>query len=444
MGVKKKVIIAGAAGRDYHNFLVFFKDNPEYEVIAFTASQIPGIEKRTFPKQLAGRLYKKDIPIFPETELVSLIKKFQIDEVVLSYSDLSYDFVGHFLSKVLSAGASFRLLSPKQTQLTSKKPVISVCAVRTGCGKSQTSRKVLEFLSRHGFRVGVVRHPMPYGNLLKQRVQKFSKFSDFKKHEATIEEQEEYTKYIELGFSVYAGVDYAAILKLVERENDIVLWDGGNNDFSFYKPDLEIVVVDPHRAGHEVSYYPGEVNFLSARVIIINKIDSAKKSDIKTVENNIKKFNPKAVVVKARSEITVSSPEKINGKRCLIVGDGPTLTHGGMGFGAGTLAVRKFGGKIVSPKPFSVGSIKKTFQKFPHLKLELPAMGYNSKQIKELENTINRAKCDVVIDGTPANLSKILKINKPIVNVEYELDEVGDKFEKVLQNFIKTSCRRNL
>jgi len=435
---KLNIIIAGAAGRDYNNFLRYFKDNPMYNVVCFTATQIPGIEKRTFPKKLAGKLYNKDIPIYAEKFLPDLIKKHNIDYVYLSYSDLSHQYVMEFASKVLAAGTNFALLGTKDTYIKSKRPVISVTAIRTGCGKSQTSRKIAELLTQAGKKVGLARHPMPYGDLVKQEVQKFCNDNDFKIQKATIEEQEEYTPYTDEGLCIYAGVDYEKILRIAEKDNEIIIWDGGNNDFEFFEPDLKFVVTDPHRAGHELTYYPGFINFLTADYIIINKIDSAKKEDIKLIEDHAKKYNPKAKIIKARSKIIVDKSELIKNKRCLVVGDGPTLTHGNMSFGAGTLAAKKYNGKIIDPRQFTSGSLKELFNKFPHLHNELPAMGYDKKQMKELENTINKAKCDVVIDGTPANLEKQLKINKPIVSVKYDLDEIGDlNLKKALSKYLR-------
>lgn len=422
---KKRVIIIGAGGRDFHNFLTYFKDNSLYEVICFTAAQIPGIEKRTFPKELAGRLYKKDIPIYPEEKLSELIKKFKIDEAVLSYSDLNHLDVMNKASIVLASGANFKLLGPNDTMLKSNKPVISVCAVRTGAGKSQTSRAIGEILRKHGKKVVACRHPMPYNSdLMKQVVERFSSFEDLKKYETTIEEREEYYPWIRKGIPIYAGVDYKRILRQAEKESQIIVWDSGNNDISFFKSNLYIVVADPHRPGHEISYYPGFVNFLMADVIIINKVDSAPKEGIKIVEDNIKKYNPKAIVIKARSEVKADNPGLIKGKRVLLIEDGPTITHGGMKFGAATVAAKKYGAKeIVNAKKYAVGSIKETYEKYPHLEKELPAMGYSDKQIKELQETINGADCDVVIDGSPANLKNILKVNKPIINIGYELGE---------------------
>jgi len=431
---RKNTIIMGASGRDFSNFLVFFKNNPYYNVVAFTQNQIPGIENRSFPKQLAGKFYKKNIPFYPEFKLSKLIEKFKVEKVFLCYSDLSHQDVMEKASLVLSSGADFELLGAKNTWVESKKPVVAVLAVRTGCGKSQTSRAIAEILRKKGKKVIGVRHSMPYGDLLKQTSQRFETEEDFEKQNTTIEEQEEYQPWIDHGFIVYSGFDYHEIVKDVEGEDDVILFDGGNNDVSFIKPNLTVVVTDPHRPGHELTYYPGFVNFLSADVIIINKIDSAPKEGIKTVEDNIKKYNSKAMVIHARSEIIVKNSNLIKNKKCLIVGDGPSLTHGGTKFGAGTLAVKKYGGKIVDARKYAVNSIKKTYEKYPHLKNELPAMGYNKKQIKELEKTINRTPCDIIIDGTPADLKNLIKTKKPIVEVNYELgEEAVRKLEKILK-----------
>jgi len=431
---KRNVLIVGAAGRDYWNFLTYFKDNPYYNVVAFTQTQIPGIEKRKFPAELAGGLYKKDIPFYPEEKLPELIKKLKIDKVVFAYSDVKHEDVMHLASIALANGADFILLGPKSTMIKSKKKIISVCAVRTGSGKSQTSRAIAKILKDSGKKVVAIRHSMPYGDLLKQRVQRFESERDFKKHKTTIEEEEEYQPWIDNGFVVYAGVDYKEILKKAEREADIIIWDGGNNDLPFYFSDLHIVVADPHRAGHELLYHPGEANFRMADVIIINKVDSAKKEDIELVKGNIKKYNPKAKVILARSELIIDKPEMIKGKKCLVVGDGPTLSHGGMKFGAGTLAVKKYNGKLVDPRKYVFGSIKEIYRKYKHLESELPAMGYGKKQIHELELTINKVPCNIVIDSTPANLKRIVKINKPVVQVDYEL---GSKAIKELKKILK-------
>src|SRR3989344_4478346 len=434
---KKRVLIMGAAGRDYHVFLQYFKDNPYYEVVAFTQNQIPGIENRSFPKKLAGRLYKKNIPFYPESQLPKLIKKLKIDKVVFAYSDVSHEYVMHMASIAIASGADFYLLGPSSTYIENKIPLISVCAVRTGSGKSQTSRKIGQILRDWGYRVVAIRHPMPYGDLIKQEVQRFARYEDLDKGNATIEEREEYDPWINLEIPIYAGVDYRKILKKAEKEADIIIWDGGNNDLSFYKPDLHIVVMDPHRAGHELRYHPGEANFRMADVLIVNKIDTARKEDIKIVLNNIKQINPRAKVIMAESRLIVDKPELIREKKVLVVEDGPTLTHGEMKFGAGTVAAERFkAGSIVDAERYAVNSLKKVYRKYPLLKKVLPSMGYSKSQIKDLQKTINQAKCDVVIDGTPVNLERLIKINKPIVTVNYELHEVGKlDLIKVLKKF---------
>lgn len=420
--------------REYHNFLQYFKNNHYYKVIGFTQAQIPGIEKRKFPKKLAGKLYKKNIPFYPESKLPQIIKKLKVDKVVFAYSDVTHEHVMHLASIVLANGADFVLLGPKSTMIKSKKKLVSICAVRTGSGKSQTSRATAKIFRDFGKKVVAIRHSMPYGDLIKQKVQRFESEIDFKKHKTTIEEEEEYQPWIDKGFVVYSGVDYGAILKEAEKEADVIIWDGGNNDLPFYFSDLHIVVADPHRAGHELLYHPGETNFRMADVIVINKIDSAKKEDIEKVKRNIKKYNPKAKIILARSELVIDKPHLIKGKKCLVVGDGPTLSHGGMNFGAGSLAVKKCGGKIVDPRKNIIGSIKETYRKYPNLAKELPAMGYGRKQIKELEKIINRVKCDVIVDGTPANLKRIIKVNKPMVEVDYEL---GKKAVNELRKILK-------
>lgn len=434
--MKKNVIVAGAGGRDFSNYLVYFKDNPYFDVVCFTAAQIPGIEKRKFSTRLCGPVCRRDIPIYPESKLKELIKKYKANYVFLSYSDLSHQEVMEKASFVLSCGANFGLLGTKDTWVESKKPVISVTAVRTGSGKSQTSRVIGKILRNYGKKVVAVRHAMPYGNdLTKQTCQRFANVSDFKKYSTTIEEEEEYQPWIDNGFVVYSGFDYKEIVKKAEEEAEVIIFDGGNNDLPFIKPDLMVVVADPHRAGHELTYYPGFVNFLMANVIIINKIDSAPKSGIVIVEKNIKKYNPKAIVIKAKSEIFVDKPDLIKGKRVLLVEDGPTITHGGMKFGAATVAAKKFKARfIVDARKYAKGSIKEAYLRYKHLGKELPAMGYSQKQIKELEETINKAKCDIVINGSPSNLKKILKVNKPIVNVTYELD---NKAVKELHKILK-------
>jgi predicted GTPase len=434
----KKVVIMGAAGRDFHNFNLYFRDNKEYEVIAFTATQIPDISGRKYPKELAGKLYPKGIPIYDEKELPKLIKDKKIDVVVFSYSDISHIDLMHKASTVLAEGASFMFLGPKETMIKSTKPVISICAARTGCGKSQTTRKVSEILRNAGKKVVAVRHPMPYGDLNKQRVQRFATLKDLDKYECTIEEREEYEPHIVSGVTVYAGVDYEAILRQAEKEADIVLWDGGNNDTPFYKSDLEIVVVDPHRPGHEVSYHPGETNVRRADVVVINKIDTADVESIEEVRDNVSIVNPQAVIIEAASPLSVSSPMAIRGKRVLVVEDGPTLTHGEMAYGAGVMAARKYGAcELVDPRPYAVASIQATYEKYPDIGILLPAMGYGEKQIKDLEKTINKTECDLVIIATPIDLGRLIKINKPSVRVEYYLDEIGrPNLEDVLKKFL--------
>jgi len=422
----KKVIIMGAAGRDFHNFNTYFRDNKDYRVVAFTATQIPDIDGRKYPAELAGKLYPKGIPIHAEAELNALIAAHKVDDVHFAYSDVSHEYVMQKASQVMAAGANFVLLGPNDTMIKSRKPVISVCAVRTGSGKSQTSRKVAEILQKKGRKVVAIRHPMPYGDLVKQKVQRFADYADLDKHECTIEEREEYEPHIDKGIIVYAGVDYGAILRQAEKEADVILWDGGNNDFSFYKSDLEIVVADPHRAGHELRYHPGETNFRRAQVIVINKMDTAKKEDIDIVLANIKRINPKATVVRANSPTIVEDGGRITGKRVLVIEDGPTLTHGGMKYGAGIVAARKYGAaEIIDPRPFAVGTIKKTFEKYNHLDNVLPAMGYGDKQTRELAKTIEAIDCDLVVSATPIDITRVIKVSKPILRVGYELEEIG-------------------
>ena len=430
-----KVIIMGAAGRDFHNFNVYFRDNKEYEVVAFTATQIPGIEERKYPPELAGANYPEGIPIFPEEDLPELIKKHNVDQVIFAYSDVSHEYVMHKASIVLASGADFRMLSPSSTMLKAKIPVVSVCAVRTGSGKSQTSRRVCRILKKMGYEVVVVRHPMPYGDLRKQVCQRFASMEDLDKYECTIEEREDYEPHIANGFVVYAGVDYERILREAEKEADIIVWDGGNNDLPFYAPDLHIVVADPHRPGHELTYHPGETNLRMANVVVINKVDTADRKGIEIVQNNIKMVNPDATVVKTASPITVDNPELIKGKRVLVVEDGPTLTHGNMAYGAGTIAARKLGASLVDPRPYAIGSIRDVFEKYSHMGVLLPAVGYGKRQIRELEETINATPCDAVVIGTPIDLRKALRLNKPAVRVRYELQEVGKpNLEEVLRS----------
>ncbi|MCX7876196.1 MAG: cyclic 2,3-diphosphoglycerate synthase [Melioribacteraceae bacterium] len=424
---KRNVLIMGAAGRDFHNFNVFFRNNENYNVVAFTATQIPNIEGRVYPAELAGPLYPNGIKIYEEKDLVKLIHELNVHEVVFSYSDVPFEYVMTKASIVNAAGVSFRLLGAEETMLKSTKPVIAVLAVRTGCGKSQTSRKVVKLLQQAGKKVVAVRHPMPYGDLVKQKVQRFASLEDLKIHNCTIEEIEEYEPHIARGGVIYAGVDYEAILHEAEKEADIILWDGGNNDFAFYKPDLTITVADPHRPGHELRYYPGNTSLRLADVVIVNKVDSASKEGIDIVHKNVKEVNPNAIVIDANSPLTVDNPELIKGKRVLVVEDGPTLTHGEMKYGAGTVAAQRLGAKeIIDPRPFAVASIAETYNKYPEIGILLPAMGYGEQQMKDLEETINRTDCDSVIIGTPIDLGRILKINKPNTRVMYELDEIGD------------------
>jgi len=439
---KRNVIIIGAAGRDFHNFNTFFRDNAQYNVVAFTAAQIPDIDGRKYPKELAGKLYPKGIPIFAEEELVSLIKKHNVQDCVFAYSDVPYNRVMNISSIVNAAGANFMLLGPTETMVKSTKPVIAVVATRTGCGKSQTSRKVVEYLMAQGLKVVAVRHPMPYGDLNEQKVQRFATVADLKKHKCTVEEMEEYEPHVVRGNVIYAGVDYEAILRAAEKDPkgcDVILWDGGNNDFAFYKPDLTITVADPHRPGAEVSYYPGEVNIRLADVVVINKMDSASPEGIQIVRDNIRKCNPKAIVVDGASPVKVDDPNLITGKRCLIVEDGPTLTHGEMKIGAGTIAARKFGAaEEIDARPYLVGKLKETYEIYPNIGNILPAMGYGAQQLKDLEATINKTDCDSVIIATPIDLNRIIKIKKPNTRVYYDLVEIGQPDLKgVLENFVK-------
>ena len=439
---KRNVVIIGAAGRDFHNFNTFFRNKEEYNVVAFTAAQIPDIDGRKYPAELAGKLYPNGIPIVSEEELPRLIKEKNVHDCVFSYSDVKYQNVMRISSIVNAAGANFMLLGPNETMLKSTKPVIAVVATRTGCGKSQTSRKVIEYLMGLGLKVVAVRHPMPYGDLVAQKVQRFATVEDLKKHKCTVEEMEEYEPHVVRGNVIYAGVDYEAILREAEKDPsgcDVILWDGGNNDFSFYKPDLTITVADPHRPGNEVSYYPGEVNLRMADVVVINKMDSAAPEGIQMVRDNIRRVNPKAIVVDGASPIKVDNPELITGKRCLIVEDGPTLTHGEMKIGTGTIAARKFGAsEEVDARPFLVGKLKETYQIYPNIGRILPAMGYGEQQLKDLEGTINATDCDSVIIGTPIDLNRIIKIKKPSTRVYYDLVEIGlPDLKGVLEKFVK-------
>ncbi|MFQ6038527.1 MAG: cyclic 2,3-diphosphoglycerate synthase [Candidatus Aminicenantales bacterium] len=433
----KNVIIMGAAGRDFHNFNVFFRNNENFRVVAFTATQIPAIAGRKYPPELAGPSYPDGIPIHPEAELASLIKEQKVDQVYFSYSDIPHTYVMHKASEVMAAGASFALLGPEETMIRSTLPVVSVCAVRTGCGKSQTSRKISLLLKEKGRRVVVIRHPMPYGDLAKQKVQRFETYEDLARHHCTIEEREEYEPHIQNGVVVYAGVDYQAILNEAEKEADVILWDGGNNDFPFYRADLEIVVTDPHRPGHELLYHPGETNFRRADVLVVNKMDTADPEKVDQVMENIRKFNPRARVIRADSPISVTDGEQVAGKRVLVVEDGPTLTHGEMAYGAGVVAAQKFGAAaIIDPRPFAVGSIRDTFNTYTHLDKVLPAMGYGENQIAELTETINRADCDLVVSGTPIDLSRLVQTDKKTLRVRYDLREIGKPdLEEVLRDF---------
>jgi len=440
---RRNIVIIGAAGRDFHNFNVYYRGNEQFNVVAFTAAQIPNIDNRKYPSELAGKLYPKGIPIFAEEELTYLIEKFDVDECVFSYSDVPYQKVMALSALVNAAGANFTLLGPKATMLKSTKPVISVCATRTGCGKSQTARKVIEILMAQGLKVVAVRHPMPYGDLVAQKVQRFATLDDLKKYHCTIEEMEEYEPHIVRGNVIYAGVDYEAILRAAENDPhgcDLIIWDGGNNDFSFFKPDLAITVVDPHRPGNELSYYPGEVNLRIADVIIINKIDTANPEGIQTVSQNIALVNPQATVIYATSPVRIDHPEIIRDKRVLVIEDGPTLTHGEMQIGAGIIAARQYGAReCVDPRPFVVGKLAETFQKYPKIGPLLPAMGYSEDQIHDLEDTIARTDCDSVVIGTPIDLTRILKIKQPSTRVYYELQEIGTpNLNEVLSDF----CQR--
>ncbi len=426
-------------GPVFHNFNVCYRDREEFEVVAFTATQIPNIEGRRYPATLAGRLYPEGIPIHPEEELAELIREFEVDQVVFSYSDVSYHHVGSRSAVATAAGADFVLLGPKRTMLKARVPVIAVCAVRTGSGKSQTTRKVASLLQAWGRRVVVIRHPMAYGNLEEQAVQRFASFEDLDRYNCTIEEREEYEPHLDRGIVVYAGVDYGSIIEEAEKEAAILVWDGGNNDLPFVRPDLHIVLVDPHRPGDELSYYPGEANLRMADAVIINKVNTARPEDLEVVRSNVEMANPEAYLIEAASPISVTDAEPIRGRRVLVVEDGPTLTHGDMEYGAAWLAAKKFGAaKIVDPRPSAVGSMKQTFEDYPHLKEVLPAMGYGREQLKELEQTINATDCDLVLSGTPVDLGRILKVKKAIVRVRYELQEIGrPNLEEVLGEFLE-------
>lgn len=438
---RKKVVIMGAAGRDYHDFNACFKDNEEYEVVAFTQapeqnlSEIGDEALRVYPPELAGRLYPKGVPTYREREMPELVKKLGVDEVVFSYSDVSHEHVMHRASEAIAAGADFRLIGTKM-QLKAGKPVIAVNAVRTGCGKSQTTRRIAEILKARGKKVVVIREPMPYGDLSKQLVQRFASYEDMIRQGCTIEEMEEYERHVDSGTVVYAGADYGKIIREAEREADVILWDGGNNELSFYKSDLLIVVADPHRLGHETRYHPGEANLRMADVVVINKVDTAKKEDVEQLKKNIRAANPKAAIIEAESPPVIEGGVDVKGKRVLVVEDGPTLTHGGMEYGAGTIAARAAGATIADPRPFAVGSIASAFKKYPHLEKVLPTMGYSKAQLRELEGTINAADVELVVSGTPIDLSKIVKANKPIVRVTYELKEKSGALQKAVEEVV--------
>ena len=436
---KKKIIIMGAAGRDFHNFNVYFRDNEDYEVVAFTAEQIPGIGDRIYPPELSGPLYPKGIQIYPEEKLPELIEKFDVEQCILAYSDLPYETVGHKIAWVNQLGPDLRLMGPKNTSIKSKKPVVAVCAVRTGCGKSQTSRRVNQILVDLGLKPVNIRHPMPYDpDLTTQIAQRYETLDDLDKYRCTIEEREEYEPMINMGVILYAGVDYGKILEQAEQEADIITWDGGNNDFPFYNADLLITIVDPHRPGHEISYYPGETNLRMADVVVINKETTADYEDIEEVRENVMAVNPDAVIIDAASPLGVENIESIRGKRVIVVEDGPTVTHGGMPYGAGYIAARKAGAIIVDPRPFAVGSIEDTFEKYYHLEDVLPAMGYGKKQMEELQQTINKSDVDAIVIGTPIDLKRVIKIDKPSVRVRYDLQEIGrPNLEDILKEFVK-------
>lgn len=435
---KSRILIMGAAGRDFHNFNTYFRDNPRYEVVAFTATQIPNIDGRMYPPELAGSLYPKGIPIYPEADLPRLVRELGVQQVIFAYSDVSHEYIMHKAATVIALGVDFRLMGGQATMIKSSRPVVAVTAVRTGSGKSQTTRAVCSTLQALGKKVVAIRHPMPYGNLVAQRVQRFATYADLDEHKCTIEEREEYEPHIDRGIVVYAGVDYEAILRQAEQEADVIVWDGGNNDIPFYKPDLWIVVADPHRPGHELTYYPGEANVRAANVVVINKVDTANYDAVRTVRQNIRAVNPEAIIVEAASPIFVDDPAAIRGKRVLVVEDGPTLTHGEMAYGAGYVAAQRFGAaEIVDPRPYAVASITATYEKYPKTGLILPAMGYGHEQMRDLEVTINNTPCDLVIVGTPIDLTRILSVNHPMQRVRYDLQVIGQpSLEQIIKQFI--------
>lgn len=436
---KRRVLIMGAAGRDFHNFNTYFRNNPDYEVVAFTATQIPNISDRRYPSALSGKYYPNGISIYPESELADLIQREKIDLVVFSYSDVSHEYVMQKGSKVLASGADYLLLSPSKTQIKAQVPVISVCAIRTGCGKSQTSRKIVGLLKKRGKKVVAIRHPMPYGDLAEQAVQRFATYEDLDRHNCTIEEREEYEPYIDHGLVVYAGVDYESIVRQAEKEADVIIWDGGNNDMPFVKSDLEITVLDPLRAGHERSYYPGETNFLTADVLVINKYEQASAEQLDTVLSNIKHCNPTAKIIKGASKISVDKPDEVKGKKVLVIEDGPTLTHGGMTFGAGMVAANEFGAaEIVDPRPYAVGSIEDAYTKYPNLGKLIPALGYYEDQLKDLEESVRATPCDLVLNGSPIDIRRVITIDKPTMRVRYDLEEMGEPtLDTILDEFLK-------
>jgi len=443
--MQKKIIIMGAAGRDFHNFNVHFRNDRDYKVVGFTAAQIPGIQRRVYPPELAGKAYPKGIPIYPEEELPKLIEEFKVDEVFFAYSDISNQAVMHKASVVLACGADFSLLGIESTMLKAKVPVISVCAVRTGAGKSQTSRLITKILKEEGQRVVVVRHPMPYGDLKRQIVQRFASRQDLDKYNCTIEEREEYEPHIDAGSVVYAGTDYERILREAEKEADVLVWDGGNNDTPFFKPNLHMVVADPHRAGDELTYYPSMINLRLADIVIVNKVDTADPAKVEQVKTNVKSVNSSALILDAASPINVDKPELVKNKRVLVIEDGPTVTHGNMPFGVATIASGKFGAKeIVDPRPYAVGSIKETYEQYPHLGKVLPAVGYSEKQITELKATAEATPSDAIVVGTPVDLNRILRLNKPVIRVRYDLQVLGPVcLEKIVDSFLKGNKKKS-